>query len=111
MKIYSGECEHGECGLETKLVDNKGQSLRIGDIVCLAHKGESGYFEFYGVSAIVDYRPERYIEPIGNGPFVMGLISVDINTNSNWIVERVKKWEDVLDGEHWADYGFNYQKD
>jgi hypothetical protein len=111
MKIYSGQCEHGECGLETKLVDNKFQSLRVGDVVCLAHKNEHGHFQFYGLSAVVDDRPELYGETVYREPFVMGLATVDFNTDESWLIERVKKWEDVLDGEHWTDYGFNYRKE
>ena len=109
MKIYSGECEIGQCGLETNLADNRGQQLRVGDIVVLAHREQSGHFCFYGMSAVVDDSPKFAGDSEYKGPFIMGIKKVNINVDENWIVERIKKWEDVLDGEHWGDYGFNYR--
>ena len=110
MKIYSGECENGTCGLETNLIDARENPLKIGDIVSTANKDETtGNFSFYGLSAVVEDRPHYVGESLDRGPFIMGLRSVDINTSQEWIINRVKKWEDAIDGERWADYGFNFK--
>ncbi len=109
MNVYSGECEHGLCGTKTDLVDNKGDALRVGDIVMLSYQASELSSWHHGLSVVVEGRPNL----TGNAPipdaFVMGICSVNINTNTRWVVTRVKKWEEVLDGENWSAYGFNYR--
>ena len=38
----------------------------------------------------------------------MGIKDVDLSTE-DWRVEIVKKYTDVIDGEHWKEFGFNYK--
>ncbi len=108
MRVYSGKCEHGLCGVETDLLDARGVSLRVGDIVVTASKDQFGIMNFGGLTVVLHDRPSLYTGGGEKQFFVMGIRNVDINTADDWYVLRVKKWEDVLPGEHWTDYGFNY---
>ena len=109
MQVYSGECEHGTCGTPTKLIDNAGERLRVGDIVMVSSQESELAPWHHGLSVVVENRPQL----TGNAPapdaYVMGIVSVDVNNDEHWIVTRVKRWEDVIDGEHWKSYGFNYR--
>lgn len=107
LHIYSGECEHGECGLQTNLKDGYDNNLFVGDIVSLATYDEYGIRTFYGLSVVVDGRPEL-VGVDEQSPFVMGISSVDINNSDEWIVHKVKSYQDCIDGEHWSEFGFNY---
>ncbi len=109
MKVYSGEVLTGECGKETHMIDGHGNSLRIGDIVTIHHLDEWGINYCHGLSVVVDHYPELYGDAEYDKPFVMGIKKVDVNNDENWFVTRVKMWEDVVDGEHWKDYGFNFK--
>ena len=109
MNVYSGECEHGECGKETALSDNAGNNLRVGDIVMVSSRNSIGGPWHHGLSVVVENRPLLVGRAISPDFFVMGIASVDINTSEEWVVTRVKKWEYVLDGESWPEYGFNYR--
>jgi len=106
MNIYSGECEHGECGKRTKISDSMGAILYVGDIVALATKDPQGINFFYGISVVVDARPD--IDFSGK-PFIMGIASVDTDNDEGWLIAKVKGWADCINGEHWKDYGFNYR--
>ena len=111
MKIYSGKCEIGQCGLPTNLIDNHDKPLFVGDIVAIFAADSIGATSSYGLSVVVEDRPESCGRTEDLGPFVMGLRSVDINANKEWIIKKVKSWEDCVDGEHWKDYGFNYRNE
>jgi hypothetical protein len=44
--------------------------------------------------------------------FVMGIKEVNfMEKDSGWYIERVKSYKDVIDREHWKDYGFNYKEE
>ena len=109
MNVYSGECEHGTCGMPTDLIDSTGAPLRVGDIVMVSSQGNGMTPWHHGLSVVVENRPNL----TGNAPapdaYVMGIVSVDVNNDEGWIVTRVKMWEDVVEGEHWKAYGFNYR--
>lgn len=109
LHIYSGECEHGECGIPTDLQECGGNPLFVGDIVCLATKDAQGIMCFYGMSAVVDDRPHLIGKAEKGKPFVMGIRGVDVNNDEGWYVRRVKSWEDCIEGEHWSEFGFSYR--
>ena len=107
MNIYSGECEHGECGMVTTMKDSEGTALFVGDIIAIASKDIFGINCFYGLSVVVDDRPFLVGRAGYKKPFIMGLFSVDFD--DNWYIKKVKHWKDCVNGEHWKDYGFNYR--
>lgn len=109
MRVYSGKCEHGKCGVETNLIDCAGNVLRVGDIVASFTEDEFGVNNFNGLTVVVEDRPALVGETEDTGPFVMGIKKVDFMNDDKWNVRRLKRWEDVVDGEHWKDYGFNFK--
>ena len=109
MRVYSGECEIGICGGATSLHDSRGAMLEVGDIVVLFHAQEES--QSVSMSVIAEDRASLYGGDQDGKPFVMGLKSVDINHSEEWIVVRVKRWQDVVKGERWTSHGFNYRGD
>ena len=110
LHVFSGECEQGKCGLKSNIIDDNGNELRVGDIVALATKDHNGINCFHGISVVVDDRPGLVGREKKGDPFVMGLFSIDFNSDTTWLIQRVKKYEDVVIGEHWTNYGFNYKE-
>ena len=102
MKVYSGKCEHGVCGRPTNLTDAVGKELFIGDIVVVTSRDGV----IHSLTVVMDARPFDNTE----SPFIMGIASVDIAKDESWRVDKVKGWEDVIDGENWKDFGFNYRQ-
>lgn len=110
MRVYSGKCEHGECGKESTLIDGVDNKLFVGDIVAIATIDNSGILSFHGISVVVDSRPELTGEKEHGPPFIMGLKKIDFTfANDDWYIHRVKSYKDVVSGEHWKEYGFNYR--
>jgi hypothetical protein len=109
MNIYSGDCEHGKCGLSTDMKDDYGNVLFVGDIVALATRDKFGITTFHGITVVVDHRPDLVGDINYKKPFIMGIATIDINKDTEWFVSKVKDWSDCIDGEHWKDYGFNYR--
>ena len=117
MKIYSGNLLKGICGNETSLRDRYGDWLYVGDIVLLYTIDEFGLSNEMYLSCIVcdKYKtyPDGGIEVINKNPayFAEGIENVDfMKENSKWIVEKIKSFEDVIDGEKWTDgYEFNFK--
>ena len=109
MNIYSGECEHGKCGLATTMKDSHDKNLFVGDIVACASVDSFGICCFYGLAAIVDDRPNLVGRTEYQKPFIMGLASVDTEKDKEWYIKKLKDWEDCVVGEKWKDYGFNYR--
>ena len=121
LAVYSGECFQGVIGYPTTMVNAKGERLYIGDIVMVYHKmypnlkfhpTASGHF-----TCVVDNRYKTYtdgkIENQDGSCFVMGIANVceDCNLNNDeWSVITVKSYKDVIEGEHWKAFGFNYRK-
>jgi hypothetical protein len=110
MRIYSGECEHGLCGLKTPLIDSSEKPLFVGDIVATSTKNDDGVWNFDGITVVIEDRPELVGRIEKGDPFIMGLASEDFTKhNDKWFVFRVKSYKDVISGEHWKDFGFNYK--
>jgi hypothetical protein len=114
--VLSGNCRQGNVGERTALCDTNGSPLCVGDIVCLATKDSYGISCFYGISVVVSDRWTTYSdgtnrEKVGGiTHFIMGIKDSDFMAeDSEWYVKKVKSYSDVISGEHWIDYGFNYQ--
>ena len=109
MYVYSGEYRKCEVGLETKFVDWNGEHLRTGDIVCLLHDGVWNS----GLTVVVADQWKSYSDGthvIKEGDlefFIMGI--KDVVLGDSWNAVLVKRFEDVIEGEHWSDFGFNYK--
>lgn len=110
MFVYSGKCRLGKVGDETPFTDVHGNKLVVGDIVVI-------YTEDYTPENLTVVVSDEFVSfsdgthKIKDGPiipFVMGIAGVDLNSPNEWRVLRVKSAADVIDGEHWKAYGFNY---
>lgn len=100
MLIYSGYCCMGETGIPTPHFDITGAQLYTGDIVVI-------YTENYMVDGLTVMVQDE------DGFFAMGIKSVMTTgpeDGEKWMVRRVKRHSEVVDGEHWSAYGFNYQE-
>lgn len=116
MNVYSGKSLMCECGLPTGIYDNQNELLFTGDIVVIFTANEFGvnYLPNH-LTVVIQNRFITYqtglVVPIDHPekPFVMGIKDVDL-ANDDWQVVRVKSYKDVVDGEHWRAYGFNYKE-
>lgn len=110
MYIYSGDCRLGTVGQPTKFSDLHGKPLFVGDIVITY----ADNYEPDSLTAVVSDEFTTYWGGeyrVKGGPaesFVMGIKSVDLDNPDQWRVLKVKDHQDVIDGEHWKAYGFNY---
>lgn len=99
MKIYSGSVCMGECGVPVA------DGLHTGDIVQIWHADSDDpdrciWTPIERLSAVVtDMDTGEH--------FVMGIKACGFS-DPQWRVVVVKKWSDVVDGEHWPAYGFRY---
>lgn len=120
MKLYaySGNCLLAECGIPVSFKDWNGADLHTGDIVLLWYRSplndpDAAWETCEGLTAIVEDKYTTYsdgsikISDQGN-PFVMGIRTVDMAETKEWAVQLVKKYYDVVNGEHWSRYGFKY---
>ena len=104
--MFSGDFEFGEIGIDTGAKDASGNPLATGDIVMLGHRCYVGTdaetLTYDALLTVVVANPED------GKPFVMGIKDCGF-TSPEWQIQLVKKFSDVVDGEHWAAYGFNYR--
>lgn len=118
LKLFSGECVLCDIGIDTANYDHEGVPLFTGDIVLLYNVMWPGtdqeHWYPHGLTAVSynQYRSYsdgtvRLIDDVTEFPFVMGIKGVGF-TNPNWRIIRVKSHTDVIDGEHWREYGFRY---
>ncbi len=122
MNIYSGNVRKGKCGDATKLVDYHDKELFVGDIVTIfsvrEQDGHKYPLSIEGLTAVVNDMFTSYVggtHKVTNSEphsFVMGIASVDFQAkDSDWIVVKVKDHSQMVDGEHWSEYGFSYSND
>lgn len=118
--ILSGECIIGVLGQKTNLIDILGNNLFVGDIVIFYDNDYSSQ----GISVVVNHKYKNSTDGINNYVevededdfFIMGLKSIDFTNNEKydddntwkWAIKRVKSYKEVIHGEHWKDFGFNY---
>jgi len=118
LAVFSGNCLMGLCGEDAGFHDMSGNDLRVGDIVMIytvKEWGEGGVDYFPdGLTAVVSNEWTSYHDGTHKRSegeiryFVMGLASVPMDAPGEWRVIRVKKFEDVVHGEHWSAFGFSY---
>jgi len=120
MYVYSGTYRQCTCGQETPLKDDAGNILRTGDIVMSYTVNNFGVANFDGLTVVVSdewqsYSDGTHIKKEGAPEaFVMGIKDCDLELETGnypefvWRVRRVKRFEDVIAGEQWKDFGFNY---
>ena len=119
MYVYSGKCRQGECGKNTSLKDVNGDSLFVGDIVITSTIDGNGICSNNELTVVVSDKYTTYSNGIHKSKendiiyFVMGIKNVDFmgKDKEEWIVKKVKSFSDVIDGEHWREYGFNYKQE
>lgn len=120
LRVFSGNSCLCDVGVEWNGYDRWGNKLQLhtGDIV-LVYKvchADTDFEEhiFQGMTAVVANQYKSFTDGeviVNKEPllvFVMGIKGVDLSTE-DWRVEIVKKYTDVVDGEHWKDFGFNYK--
>lgn len=126
MYVYSGEVRSGLCGTPTGFKDMYDKPLSVGDIV-VNFTIANGVFESLGGMTVVvsdkykSYTDGTHTEKDGQEEFyVMGIKTAWPATDDaeeldwrkkRWAVLKVKDHADVVDGEHWRDFGFNYKND
>ena len=122
LGVYSGNCYRGECGKPTGMTDCKGAELFVGDIVSVFHESHPhpefplnlcDHFTVVVEDGYTTYSDGEIKKENGLGFFVMGIKNVCnscTTKDDNWSVFKMKGYEDVIDGEHWKAYGFNYKK-
>lgn len=108
MYVYSGNVRLCEVGLSTKLKDVRGEDLYTGDIIALCR--DDGVFT--GLTVVVANHWVSYIDGThvkkedDLEPFIMGIKTANL---TEWLCYRAKSFSDVINDEHWKDYGFNYK--
>jgi hypothetical protein len=118
MYIYSGTCKLCECGRDASITDIDGLKLFTGDIIVIYTVDENGILGYIGgLTAIVSNDFKNYLGKVPYFselayPFVMGLKSIVFSEEwESWAIKRVKSYLDVMPGEKWVEYGFNYRED
>lgn len=119
MRIYSGTSCFCDVGIETGETDMHGESLFTGDIVQLWHGNYIGaeceeWLPSSGITAIVANQYTSYSDGTiklnegENKPFTMGIARCGVQ-NHEWKVSLVKSHKDIIPGERFPSYGFNYK--
>lgn len=129
IHIYSGDCRMCQVGIETPFIDMKTRTpIFTGDILIIQkYDSKTGLLDYmsWGLTTAVrddytTYSNGEIVAHIGaSEPFVMGLRKATFsdlndddgehNWSDGWVVTRVKSYKDVVDNEHWTDYGFNFK--
>lgn len=115
--VLSGTYREGNVGEPTNLIDSLGKELSVGDIVVILTKDNFGITSVCGLSCVVSDRYISYSDGTHKEKkgaveyFVMGIKRVDYidKDSENWHVIKIKDFADVVSGEHWKEYGFNYK--
>lgn len=114
MYVYSGDCRLCDVGQPVGFHDSKGNALRTGDIVITFTVDSLGFSNLGGLTVVVSdqyqsFTDGSHVENEAPSAYVMGIRSVQVDEDGQWRVLRLKKWEDVIPGESWPDYGFSFR--
>lgn len=120
MQIYSGSCCKCDIGIPTKETDWNGNELFSGDIVQLWHGNYIGtdceeWLPSSGLTAIVGQQYQSYsddsVKLVNNTPrlFTMGISNTGVQ-GGDWKVTLVKSHKDVVEGERFPSFGFNFKR-
>lgn len=105
LTVFSGEVKMAECGELTPYFDMAGKQLRTGDIVVT-------FTELYvpdELTVVVKNQGNSWEAEFPDF-YVMGIASVPLNEDGEWKVRKLKDHSDVIEGESWTAYGFNYKQ-
>lgn len=126
MYVYSGEFRQGFCGTPTGFKDMHDNPLFVGDIVVSFTLRDNIFASLGGMTVVISdkytsYTDGTHTEKDGQEEFyVMGIKNSWPATEDaeevkwrdhKWAVLKVKDYADVVDGEHWREFGFNYKND
>lgn len=118
LKVFSGDCCLCDVGMAVGAQDCEGRDLHTGDIVTI-HSGEylgtdaETWSLARPLTAVVADQYQSYsngsitLRGESHSPFVMGIKTCGFNDPA-WRVQIVKKFSDVVEGERWTSWGFNY---
>jgi hypothetical protein len=122
LAVFSGDCLAGVCGEAVGFNDMAGEPLHVGDIVqtftVIDRKdGDCEWLDMMGdkLTVVVSDEWESFSDgslvrkPDHDGFYVMGIKSIPMDEPGNWRVRLVKSHKDVIEGERWPAYGFNYR--
>lgn len=121
MRIYSGKSCMCDVGRPTGAVDMHGCELFTGDIVQLWHGNYIGtdleeWLPSDGLTAIVADQYQSYTDGSivevdeNTPPYTMGIKDFGIS-NDEWHVTLVKSHSDIIPGERFKAFGFNYRNE
>ncbi|UXH58362.1 hypothetical protein [Pseudomonas aeruginosa] len=120
LRVFSGKCCLCDVGIPVGATSTYGDPIEIhtGDIVIIWHANYLGtYFETWiptdGLTAVVsrDYQSfsdgtVQVLDTVSEA-FAMGIKGCGFR-HPEWRVQVVKKYSDVIPGEHWPEFGFSY---
>lgn len=120
LRVFSGKCCLCDVGIPVQAQSTWGDPVEIhtGDIVIVWHGDYLGtdletWTPSGGLTAVVsdDYQSfsDGTIKPLDTEEeaFAMGIKDCGF-LHPEWRVQVVKKYLDVIPGEHWPQYGFSY---
>lgn len=119
LKVFSGDCCLCDVGIPVNSKDWTEEDLFTGDIV-LVYRGHyirtenEEWNPSGGLTVVIGNQYQSYIEGVIKHltndfePYVMGIKNCGFN-HPEWQIRKVKSFEDVVEGEHWKEFGFSYQ--
>ncbi len=99
MRIWSGQVCLGETGIEVV------NGIHTGDIIILWHREHAG--TEYEMWAPTEHLSAVVTDLDTGEHYPMGIRTAGFDA-PDWRVQVVKKFSDVISGEHWPAWGFRY---
>jgi len=120
MYVYCGECRQGTVGMQTDLVDVNGDPLYVGDMIVPCSIVNGDLASTLILTAVVSDEFHTFVTTGGKEHrrkkgkikfYIMGLEHASFNEKdkNGWRILRFKKHHEVVDGEKWRQFGFNYK--
>lgn len=122
LKVFSGKCCLCDVGIPTNAISTWGNRVEIhtGDIIILWHGSYLGtdleeWTPCSELTCVVANQYQSYSDgtislanPVPT-PFPMGIKDCGFD-HPEWRIQVVKKYTDVVTGEHWKAYGFSFSE-